>query len=157
MNYIELATFIPWIIYFVEIMFYRIGVIEKHELNKEKYFKNLNKNFFSSINMKEVFLFIIFILFVQRDNTTVLMILFPAIYLYLIIDFFQSLARDCTKIKNKLMMVESIAVLSCIIIFYIVTKRLHTTYIIMFSVSILSSFITYIFSRTCSIRKKSKR
>ncbi len=160
MNYdklIKLATFIPWIIYFVEIMLYRIGVIEKHDLNKEKYFKNMNKNFFSSINMKEVFLFIVFILFLQHENETVLKILFPAIYLYLTIDFFQSLAADCKKIKNKLLMIESVLVLVGIILFFIITNHLFTTYIVMFSISIMSSFIIYIFSWTCNIFKTKKK
>lgn len=156
MNYLKLITFIPWIIYFIEIMLYRIGVIEGFGLDKKKYFNNLNKNFFSSINMKEVFLFIVFILFLQHENTTVLEILFPAIYIYLTIDFFQSLAGDCKKIKHKLLMVESVILLAGIILYFLFTDKLHTTYIVMFAVSIMSSFLIYIFSWTYSIGKKKK-
>ena len=34
---IKLLTFIPWILYFVEIIYYRIAVLESKNLNKEKY------------------------------------------------------------------------------------------------------------------------
>lgn len=157
MNYLKLATFIPWIIYFVEIMFYRIGVIETQELDKKKYFKYINKNLFSSINVKEIFLFCIFVIFVQYENTTVLEILFPAIYVYLLIDFFHTLAENCKKIKHKSMMALSVTLIVAIIAFFIWKNRLYTTYTLMFVVSILSSFIIYVFSLPVKLlRKKAK-
>ena len=60
---INLFTMFPWILYVIEIYYYRIGVIETGRYNKDKYFKHLNKNLFSSINIKELVLFFIFILF----------------------------------------------------------------------------------------------
>ena len=42
---IKLITFIPWILYYVEIMYYRIAVLERYNLDRESYFKYLNKNF----------------------------------------------------------------------------------------------------------------
>ncbi len=157
MNYLKLATFIPWIIYFVEIMLYRIGVIETQGLDKKKYFHHINKNFFSSINMKEVFLFVIFMIFIQYENTTALEILFPAMYVYLLIDFFHTRAADCKKIEHKSLMVESVILLSIIIGFFIWKDHLYTTYILMFAVSILSSFIIYLFSLPLGFVKKKKR
>ena len=151
---ITLITFIPWIIYFIEIMLYRINVIEGKDRDKRKYFKHIDQNFFSSINLKELFLFCIFIIFMQYDNTTVLEILFPAIYVYLIIDFFHTLASKCKKIQNKWLMVESVLVLLAIIIFFLITNHLYTTYILMFIVSILSTFVIYLFSVIYDLFKK---
>ncbi len=159
LNYVKLATFIPWIIYFVEIMLYRIGVIENQELDKKKYFKFINKNFFASINMKEIFLFVIFVIFLQYENTTVLELLFPAMYIYLLIDFFHTRAADCKKIEHKSLMVLSILLIVLLVGFFILQNRLYTTYIFMFSVSILSSFIIYLFSIPIDLlmRKNKKR
>lgn len=156
MNYLKLATFIPWIIYFIEIMLYRIGVIETQELDKKRYFKYINKNFFSSINMKEVLLFCIFVIFLQYENTTVLEILFPAMYVYLIIDFFHTLAENCKKIDHKSLMVLTVILIVAIIAFFIWKNRLYTTYTLMFVVSILSSFLVYIFSLPLTLGKKKK-
>lgn len=154
MNYIKLATFIPWIIYFIEIMLYRIGVIEDQDLDKKKYFKYMNKNLFSSINIKEIFLFSIFVIFIQYENTAVLELLFSAIYIYLTIDFFNTLAEKCKKIKHKSLMVESVILVLALIGFFIYKNHLYTTYLIMFAVSILSSFLIYIFSIPISLGKK---
>ncbi|MCI8497816.1 MAG: hypothetical protein HFG33_00240 [Bacilli bacterium] len=160
MKYLELATFIPWILYYIEIMLYRINVFEKKGENKEKYFAHMNKNFFSSINMKELLLFSIFLIFMQYENTTVLEILFSTIYLYLLIDFFNTLAVNCTKIKHKMLMVESILLLAIIIGLYFVKDKLYTTYILMFIVSILSSFVVFAFGFTLKLKNlitKNKR
>lgn len=157
MNYVKLATFIPWIIYFIEIMLYRIGVIETQGMDKKKYFKYINKNFFSSINVKEVFLFSIFVIFIQYENTTVLEMLFPAMYLYLTIDFFHSLAQDCKKIEHKSLMVISVVLVVVLVAFFIFKDHLYTTYILMFAVSILSSFLVYLFSLPLAITRKSKK
>lgn len=156
MNYVKLATFIPWIIYFIEIILYRIGVIETQGMDKKRYFKYINKNFFSSINVKEVFLFSIFVIFIQYENTTVLEMLFPAMYLYLTIDFFHSLAQDCKKIEHKSLMVISVILVVALVAFFIFKDHLYTTYILMFAVSILSSFLIYLFSLPLTIAKKSK-
>lgn len=158
MKYIKLATFIPWILYFIEIMLYRIGVIESKNLDKKKYFKYLNENFFSSINMKELLLFSIFLIFMQYENTTVLEILFTTVYIYLLIDFFQTLAEGCKKIKYKRLMVASVILVVAIISFFLVTNHLYTTYILMFAVSLMSSFIIYIFSLSVpKVKKASKK
>lgn len=155
---IKMTTFIPWIVYFIEIMLYRINIIEEKGNTKDKYFKYLNKNFFSSINMKELVLFCIFIIFMQYENTTVLEILFPAIYVYLLIEFFQTLAEDCQKIKNKWLMVQSVILVVILIIFFVVANHLYTTYTMMFMVSILSSFIVYLFERIYNLfAKKTKK
>lgn len=151
MNYIALATFIPWILYYIEIMLYRINVYEKKGENREKYFAHMDKNFFSSINMKEVLLFVIFLIFMQYENTTVEEILFSTIYLYLLIDFFHTLAADCTKIKHKVLMVESVLLLVIIIGLFLLRDNLSTAYILMFSASILSSFIMFIFGLSLEI------
>lgn len=154
MNYLKLLTFIPWIIYFVEIMYYRISIIEAKGLDKKKYFHHMNKNFFSSINIKEIFLFVVFMIFIQYENTTVLEILFPAIYVYLIIDFFHTKANDCKKIAHKSMMALSIILIVSIVGFFILKNHLYTTYILMFAVSIMSAFIVYLFSLPISLKKK---
>ncbi len=156
MNYIKLITFIPWIIYFLEIMYYRIGILEKNDLEKKKYFHHLNKNFFTSINMKEILLFVIFMIFIQYENTTVLEILFSAMYVYLIIDFFHTLRADCKKIEHKSFMVESIIIVGGLIAFFILKNHLYTTYILMFAVSILSTFIIYLLSLPIALSKKKK-
>lgn len=156
MNYIKLITFIPWIIYFLEIMYYRIGILEKNDLEKKKYFHHLNKNFFTSINMKEILLFVIFMIFIQYENTTVLEILFSAMYVYLIIDFFHTLRADCKKIEHKSLMVESIILVGGLIAFFILKNHLYTTYILMFAVSILSTFIIYLLSLPIALSKKKK-
>lgn len=157
LNYVKLATFIPWIIYFVEIMLYRIGVIENQDLDKKKYFKFINKNFFSSINMKEILLFVIFVIFLQYENTTVLEILFTAMYVYLIIDFFHTRASDCQKIGHKSLMAEAILLIILVISFFIWKNHLYMTYILMFSISILSAFIIYIFSIPLNLIAKKKK
>lgn len=151
---LKYATFVPWILYFIEIMFYRIGVIDKFDLDKKKYFSHINKNLFSSINVKELILFSIFLLFIQAKNTVVLEILFPVIYLYLLIDFFHTLAYDCKKLKYKNLMVQSVTVVVGIILFFAITNHLYTTYILMFIFSILSAFLLYIFSLILKIFKK---
>lgn len=143
---IQFLTFIPWILYFIEIMLYRIGVIENTNLDKEKYMKHIDSNLFSSINTKELLLFSIFIIFMQYDNLTVLEILFPTIYIFLLIDFFHTLAKNCKKIKNKLLMIQSVILVIIIIGLFTFTKHLYTTYILMFTVSLFSSFIIYIFA-----------
>lgn len=142
---IKYLTFVPWILYFIEIMLYRIGVIETHKFNKKAYFNHLNSHFFKSINVKEIILFLIFLLFMQRENTMVLEILFVSFYMYLLIDFFLDLAYGCKKIHHKVLMVQSVVLLVAIIGFFAFTRKLYTTYILMFSVSILSSFIIYVF------------
>ncbi len=156
MNYIKLITFIPWIIYFLEIMYYRIGILEKNDLEKKKYFHHLNKNFFTSINMKEILLFVIFMIFIQYENTTVLEILFSAMYVYLIIDFFHTLRADCKKIEHKSLLIESIIIVGGLITFFILKNHLYTTYILMFAVSILSTFIIYLLSLPIALSKKKK-
>jgi len=156
MNYIKLITFIPWIIYFLEIMYYRIGILEKNDLEKKKYFHHLNKNFFTSINMKEILLFVIFMIFIQYENTTVLEILFSAMYVYLIIDFFHTLRADCKKIEHKSLLIESIIIIGGLIAFFILKNHLYTTYILMFAVSILSTFIIYLLSLPIALSKKKK-
>lgn len=151
---VKCLTFIPWILYFIEIMLYRIGVIENKKLDKEKYLKHLNNNMFSSISVPEIVLFSIFLLFLQYKKTLVLEILFPTIYIYLLINFFQTLAKDCKKIQNKLLMVLSVVLLVGIVIYFLYTNRLYTTYILMFTSSILSSFIIYIFSLFVKLKKR---
>ncbi len=152
---LQYITFTPWILYFIEIMYYRSAVIERHELEKKSYFEYINKNFFKSINMKELALFCIFILFMQRENTMVLEILFPTIYLFLLIDFFHTLAYDCKKIKYKSLMVQSVIIVVGVILYFFLTKHLYTTYNLMFIVSILSAFLMYGFSiiTTCFSKK----
>jgi len=147
-------TFIPWILYFIKIMFYRIVVIENKKLDKEKYLKHLDGNMFSSINIPEIVLFSIFLIFMQYKKTLVLEMLFPTIYIYLLINFFQTLAKDCKRIQNKTFMVLSILLLMSIIGYFIYTNRLYTTYILMFTSSILSSFIIYIFSLFVKFKKR---
>lgn len=147
-------TFIPWILYFIKIMFYRIVVIENKKLDKEKYLKHLDGNMFSSINIPEIVLFSIFLIFMQYKKTLVLEMLFPTIYIYLLINFFQTLAKDCKRIQNKTFMVLSILLMMSIIGYFIYTNRLYTTYILMFTSSILSSFIIYIFSLFVKFKKR---
>ena len=140
------VTFIPWILYFVEIIYYRIAIIESCNLDRKKYLNYLNKHLFTSINVKELVLLFIFIFFLLYKNTLVLEILFSAIYLFLLIDFFHTLAYDCKKIKSKSLMVASVAVLVAIILFFTITHKLYTAYILMFLASIFNAFIIYIFS-----------
>lgn len=151
---IKFMTFIPWILYFIKIMFYRIVVIENKKLDKEKYLKHLDGNMFSSINIPEIVLFSIFLIFMQYKKTLVLEMLFPTIYIYLLINFFQTLAKDCKRIQNKTFMVLSILLMMSIIGYFIYTNRLYTTYILMFTSSILSSFIIYIFSLFVKFKKR---
>ena len=58
---LTIFTMIPWILYYIEIYYYRISVIEKYGTNDKKYFNHINKSFFESINIKELVLFFIFI------------------------------------------------------------------------------------------------
>lgn len=151
---IKYLTFIPWILYFIEIMLYRIGVIETHKLDKDTYFKHIKENLFkSSINVKEAILFVIFILFKLSKNTPVLETLFATFYIFLLLDFFQTLAYDCKKIKYKSLMVQSVILVVLIIGFFTFTNKLYTTYTLMFLVSLSSSFIIYGFSLVTNILK----
>lgn len=143
---IKLITFIPWILYYVEIMYYRIAVLERYNLDRESYFKYLNKNFFKAINVKELVLFFIFIVFSRFENTLVLELYFPAVYFYLLIDFFHTLAKDCTKINYKMLMVLAVSLAVFYVILFIITNHLFTTYDLMFITSLLSSFVIYLFS-----------
>lgn len=151
---IKLITFIPWVLYFIEIMMYRINIIESKSLDKNKYFSYINKNLFKSINVKEILLYCIFILFIQYENTLVLEILFSAIYVYLLIDFFHSLAADCTKIKNKWLMVQAVLVVVLLVGMFVLSKHLYSTYNLMFGVSILSSFLVFLFSTIYGLFRK---
>ena len=143
---ITLFTVIPWILYVIEIYYYRISIIEKEKLDKNKYFKYINKNFFSSINVKELLLFFIFILFMLYGKKWVLKILIVSFYLYLLLDFFMTLAEKCKKIKYKSLMVQTIIMVGLVVLTYPIFNKLYLTYILMFIVSILSSFIIYLFS-----------
>lgn len=151
---INYATFVPWILYFIEIMFYRIGVYEDKQSDKTKYISHMDKNMFSSINVKEIVLFIIFLLFMQHKSTLVLEILFPTMYIYLLIDFFQTLANQCKKINNKWLMVQTVILVSCIILYFMATHNLYTCYILMFSSSILSAFIIGLFGEISKLFKR---
>lgn len=140
---LKYTTFITWILYFIEIMLYRIGIIETHKLD---YFQYCKKNLFKTINFKELLLLILFIWFIFIKNTFVLEILFSATYLCLLIDFFYSIAKDCKKIKHKSLMVQTVILTCSIILFFMFTNKLYTTYLLMFGVSLMSSLIIYIFS-----------
>jgi len=143
---IKLLTFIPWILYFVEIMYYRIAVIESKDLNKEKYLNYSNKHLFNTINTKELFLFLLFIVFMQFRRTVVLEILFTTIYIYLLIDFFMSLAASCKKIKYKSIMVQTVILIVLVILYFLIFNKLYTTYNLMFAFSIMSPVLVYLFS-----------
>jgi len=143
---IKLLTFIPWILYFVEIMYYRIGVIESKGLDKEKYLNYANKHLFSTINTKELMLFLIFIIFMQSHRTVVLEILFTTIYIYLLIDFFMTLAASCKKIKYKSIMVQTVILIVLVITYFLIFNKLYTTYNLMFAFSIISPILVYLFS-----------
>lgn len=156
-NGLKYLTFVFWILYFIEIMFYRIGVIEDVNLDRKRYLKHINKNFFSSINLKELVLFFIFIIFLQYKNTAVLEILFSAIYIYLLIDFFHTLAYDCKKIHHKMLMVQTVILVFFIIGFFMYTNHLYTTYCLMFSVSVMNSFLMYLFSFPVNRPKKKSK
>lgn len=149
-----LATFIPWVVYFIHIMHYRIEILESKGQNREKYFSYINKNFFSSINIKELFLFFVFLLFVKYENTTVLEILFSAMYVYLLIDFLHGPRTKGKKIQHKGLMFASLLLIAAIIGYFIISGHLYTTYDVMFVVSIMSTFIVYIFGLPIIYAKK---
>ena len=142
---LNLITVIPWIMYYIEIYYYRISVLEDCKLDKKKYFSHINKHLFESINIKEIILFFIFVIFMHYDKIYVLKILFITFYIYLLIDFFLTLAEKCKKINHPVIMGQVIILCSLIIIHYLIFKDLTLTYIFMFIASILNSFITYIF------------
>ena len=104
---LTIFTMIPWILYFIEIYYYRISVVEKYGVS-EQYYNHINKNLFESINIKELLLFFIFIIFVQFEKVYVLKILFIFFYIYLLFDFFMTLAEKCKRIKYKFIMVQTI-------------------------------------------------
>lgn len=143
---LTIFTMIPWILYYIEIYYYRISVIEKYGTNDKKYFNHINKSFFESINIKELILFFIFIIFLQFGKVYVLKILFIFFYIYLLFDFFMTLAEKCTKIKNKFIMVQTVILCILLIGSYLVFRKVYLTYILMFIASILSSFIVYAFA-----------
>ena len=147
-----LITFIPWILYYVEVMYYRIHTIERFNLNGKKYFNYINNNFFKSINIKELVLFFVFILFAGYQSKLALKILFPTIYLYLLVDFFHTYAEECGKIHNYILMALSVLLIGFIIVYYIITEDLYLSYSCMFTVSVFSAFIVYIF--TFAIKNK---
>lgn len=151
---VKLLTFIPWILYFVEIVYYRIAIIEKNDLDTKKYFKYLNKNFFTSLNIKELVLYFIFVAFMRYEKTLVLEILFPSIYVYLLIEFFMTLASDCKKIQHKGIMVLAVILITVLIGAFILYDHLYTTYNLMFIVSIMNSILIYVFSLIYKIPKK---
>ena len=136
---------IPWILYFIEIYYYRISVVEKYGVS-EQYYNHINKNLFESINIKELLLFFIFIIFVQFEKVYVLKILFIFFYIYLLFDFFMTLAEKCKRIKYKFIMVQTIILCVMLIGTYVAFNNLYLTYILMFISSILSSFIVYVFA-----------
>lgn len=142
-----LVTFIPWILYFIEIMYYRIHMIEKFDLDGDKYLKYISKNLFKAINIKELILFFIFIIFSGYQSKLALKILFPTIYLYLLVDFFHTYANDCGKIRYYLMMALSVLLIIFVIIYFMITEDLYLTYSFMFIVSVLSAFIIFLFSK----------
>jgi len=154
---IKLLTFIPWIIYFLHIMNVRTNTIEKNKYDKEKYFKYVDKNFFKSLSIKELLLFFVFILFLTYKNTTTLEILFAAIYIYLLIDILHT--YDFSEIKSKKnYLIEIIILILGIIIYFVLTNNLYTTYVLAFMVSVLSSILIYIFELIRKLfKKKSKK
>lgn len=154
---IKYLSFVPWILYFIEIMLYRIGVVENYNLDKNKYLGHLKRNKSTTFNIKEIFLFIVFLFFKKYDNTPVLETLFSTIYICMLIDFFQELANDCKKIKNKSLMVQSVILVVSIVVLFMVTNKLYTTYILMFIASILSAYIMYIFAVFTKILKEPKK
>ena len=150
---IKLLTFIPWIIYFLHIMKVRTNTIEKNKYDKDKYFKYIDKNFFKSLSIKELLLFFVFILFLTYKNTTTLEILFAAIYIYLLIDILHD--YDFAEIKNsKNYLIEIMVLIVGLIVYFILTNNLYTSYVLAFMVSILSSLLTYIFEWFRKLFKK---
>ncbi len=152
---LKYLTFIPWIIYFIKLMYYRSGIIENKGYKRNKYFPYLNKNLFASINTKELLLFLMFLIFMQYENTTVLEILFSTIYVFLLIDFLHTI-KDKVKVKNPLYIILTILLVGGLIVFFTLTNHLYTVYLLMFSVSIMSSFIIYVFGHIVNIGKKRK-
>ena len=141
---IKIFTFIPWIIYFLYIMAQRANAIEKNNYEKDKYFKYVNKNFFKALSVKELILFFVFMIFLTYRNTTTLEILFASIYIYLIIDVIHD--GEAKRVNNsKSYLVEVVLIIALIILYFVLTNNLYTTYVLAFMVSILSSLLIYVF------------
>jgi len=144
---LKFATFLPWFIYYLNVMTYNIKVVEEKHLDKTEYFNYINQNFFNSFNIKELLLFCIFLVFMQHENTVVLEILFSTIYIYLLIDFFHSSKVNHRIIEHKNMIAQAILLSVLIIGFFGFTNHLYTTYILMFTISLIGAFLVYIFGR----------
>lgn len=138
MNYLILLSFIPWILYYVEIVYVNIALLENAKLKWCDYK-------YPILPLELIFLAIFLLLWFLK-KITIIHYYFPIIYLILLVEFFRKLAHNCHKIKHKFIMVVEILLITLSVLSYIIFKNEIISYAIMFILSIFSYITVFTFS-----------
>lgn len=144
------SSFIIWIFYF-NLLY--LDVIDNHNI---KTFKELIKSNKKTLSIIKFFLFILFIYFISFNNTLISELSFSSIFIFLLSDYINinNKAIDFNYIfKNKKYLVILIIIILIPLIFYLITKNLEITYLIMF----IFTFFIYYLVDSIKILFKSKK
>ena len=138
-------TFIPWIVYFPILSY-----IAYHELYSQKKLTGkawAKENILKAIRFDNLLLLLVFIYFIQFKNYTVNIMLFGMINLYLLVKSLYEIPKDKQKFKGKEKMfalITQIIFISSPIIYYLITKNIVITWLIMFCYNFLAYLLVII-------------
>ena len=147
-RFLNYLTFIPWLLYFVELSRNVIKIINTNEINKEW----LKKNFFNIFRFDTLILIGIFIYFMITYYHTadqiwlVEILLFSAINLYLYFNSYYDKNKTDYHIDTKDLSTILIILIIILIplIYFISTKNSLITYYILFGYTFFNFIIVYL-------------
>ena len=146
-RFINYLTFIPWLLYCIELSRNAIKILNTTNINK----KWLKKNFFNIFRFDSLILIAIFVYFTINYNEAdqiwlVEILLFSAINLYLYFNSYYDKNKSNYRIDTKdLSTILIILIIFLIPLFYfIATKNSLITYYILFSYSFFNFIIVFI-------------
>ena len=150
---ILLVTIIPWLLY----CFFQ----SKNNLIKLKENHYLMPNIKQVISIKNILLFILFIIFYYSNNKSVqielvLSLLFSTINLFLCIySYYENNDYNLEiSIKDKLILLSLTIMISIIMLVSISIKSILITYIILFTTSILNIILIYVSNKIITIVRR---
>jgi hypothetical protein len=150
---ILLVTIIPWLLY----CFFQ----SKNNLIKLKENHYLMPNIKQVISIKNILLFILFIIFYYSNNKSiqielVLSLLFSTINLFLCIySYYENNDYNLEiSIKDKLILLSLTIMISIIMLVSISIKSILITYIILFTTSILNIILLYVSNKIITIVRR---
>ena len=147
-RFLNYLTFIPWLLYFVELSRNAIKIINTNEINKEW----LKKNFFNIFRFDTLILIGIFIYFMityyhKADQIWLVeILLFSAINLYLYFNSYYDKNKTDYHIDTKDLSTILIILIIILIplIYFVSTKNSLITYYILFGYTFFNFIIVYL-------------